>query len=182
LSLRLALAGIHIPRSVRNRRFRDLVALTAAAFGSPAPVWLGSRFGAALDGYAKWTREQADRISPDPGLESRVKARLGELAAEFGRGLRKDLGVKTRADVMRAGRLLYGLLRIDFRGDPQGGITISRCFFSEYYNPRTCAIVAALDEGILAGLAGGGALRFRRRITEGEDACRARFEFSGGPR
>jgi hypothetical protein len=36
-----------------------------------------------------------------------------------------------------------------------------------------CALVSALDRGLLAGLTCGGELEFRQRITEGADSCRA---------
>jgi hypothetical protein len=72
--------------------------------------------------------------------------------------------------------VIYRQLGIDFRGSPDGEIVIRRCFFAAVYTPRVCALVSALDRGLLAGLAGGGELRFGQRLTEGACCCRARFE------
>jgi hypothetical protein len=82
--------------------------------------------------------------------------------------------------VIRGARLLYGILSIDFQGAPDGDIVINRCFFSRDYTPKTCALMSGLDEGVLAGLSGGGRLEFSARITENKAVCRARFDFQGG--
>jgi len=79
---------------------------------------------------------------------------------------------------MRAARLLYGTMGIDFRGSDDGNILIGKCAFSDFYESRTCALISALDEGLLAGLAGGGRLEFSERITDGQSRCRARFHSS----
>ena len=95
----------------------------------------------------------------------------------FGRRIGAMLGVRSRKDAMRAARLLYRFLGIDFLGADSGEIIIRRCSFSEHYTPETCALMSGLDEGVLAGLAGGGRLTFQARLTEGRDSCRARFAF-----
>jgi hypothetical protein len=77
---------------------------------------------------------------------------------------------------MAAARLIYRQLGIDFRGSAGGQIIIRRCFFAALYAPRVCALVSALDRGLLAGLARGGELRFEQRLTEGACCCRAQFE------
>jgi hypothetical protein len=85
---------------------------------------------------------------------------------------------------MRAARVIYRLLGIDFRGRADGTIVIRRCGFSRVYSPRACELVSGLDEGLLAGLAGGGGGRgrlvFASRITEGCARCEATFHFEDG--
>ena len=71
---------------------------------------------------------------------------------------------------------MYDAIGVDFRGDAAGVVTVSRCYFSDVYTPEVCRLVSALDEGLLAGLAGGGRLTFSQRLTEGAVCCRARFE------
>jgi hypothetical protein len=78
---------------------------------------------------------------------------------------------------MRAARLLYRSISIEFRGDENGRIDIPACAFAEIYSPETCRMIAALDGGLLIGLSGGGTLSFSARLTEGAPSCRARFDF-----
>ncbi len=54
---------------------------------------------------------------------------------------------------------------------------MSACSFADVYSAATCRMIAALDEGLLIGLAGGGTLVFSSRLTEGAADCRARFDF-----
>lgn len=133
-----------------------------------------------LSAYARWTNGLAERAAADPRAAAEARRRLRALGAEFGSRIGGDLRLRSRSDVMRAGRLLYGFLRIDFRGTADGGIVIRRCYFSEFYAPSTCDLISALDEGILSGLAGGGTLAFASRLTEGSGACRAQFVFPKG--
>ncbi len=79
---------------------------------------------------------------------------------------------------MRAARILYGALQVDFEGSPGGAIVVRSCRFSRHYAPATCELIAALDEGLLAGLGGGGTLRFSDRITAGAGCCVAQYTFA----
>jgi hypothetical protein len=177
VNLRLALAGIYLPRSVRKRELLGLFALTADAFEVPLPAFAGLSIGEALELYARWTNEQSARAAADSPRAAHVRMRLRERAIEFGSRIRRRLGLRTPAEVMRAGRLLYRFLRIDFQGSEPGDILIRRCSFSRAYTPETCALMGALDEGMLIGLSDGGRLEFSARITERSDACRAHFSF-----
>jgi hypothetical protein len=181
LNLRLALAEIGVPSILRNRRFRGLAALTADAFSVPEPDFSARSWEARLEAFARWTRALADRAAEDGAEAARIGVRLRERAFAFGGRLRKDLKPRHPAEVMRAARVLYRLIGIDFQGTAGGEIVVSRCSFSGIYAPATCALIAALDEGLLTGLAGGGSLRFSSRITEGGGCCRARFRFPGEP-
>jgi len=177
MSLRLRIVEFYLPGFIKIRRFRDLFELTAQAFETPIPDLHGLSFEETLSAYAKFTKNQVERIAGSVSRLAIIRERLRERAFAFGRKLGKDLGVRTRMDVLRAGRLLYKLLRIDFRGTPKGEIEIASCSFSGLYSPKTCETISGLDEGLLAGLAGGGTLIFSARITEGRDACRACFHF-----
>ena len=182
MNLRLMAAEIWVPRHLRDRNFRRLFALTAQAFETEIPGLDGLSFAAARREYARFTTEQVERRSGDAAAGIRMKDRLGESALAFGRDLRRELGVRSAAEVMRAARILYRLLVIDFQGSASGGIVIRKCFFAGAYTPQTCAFISALDAGILAGLAGGGRLEFFERITEGRPCCLARFEPPAGLR
>jgi hypothetical protein len=104
-----------------------------------------------------------------------IRRRLYEGAYRMGEGLRRAFRVTNTADAMAAARVLYRALGIDLRATTSGEITIHRCFFSQYYSGPVCQVIAALDEGLFAGLSGGGQLAFTRRITEGHGCCTAQF-------
>ena len=177
MSLRLKLAELYLPRSIRARRFRELFGLTARAVESPVPLPDGLSFEEERLAFARFTQNPSERLAGDDHARAEAERRLRESAYDLGQRLRKDLGVRSRADVMRSARLLYRLLGIDFQGTEDGTIIIPKCFFAETYSARTCDLISALDEGLLAGLAGGGTLVFSERITENRPCCRARFGF-----
>jgi hypothetical protein len=179
LNLLLAAPEIWVPRPVRIRKFRELVTLTADAFMTPEPDLPARPREAQLEAFARWTRDLAERAAADEAAAVSAGNRLRERAYIFGSRLRRILKPRNPAEVMRAARVLYRLIGIDFRGTEDGEIIVSRCFFSGIYAPSTCAMIAALDEGVLTGLAGGGSLRFSGRLTEGGDCCRAHFRFPG---
>lgn len=182
MSLRLRIAEIWLPGPLRRGYFRELVERTARAFDAPSPDLSGLAAEEARGLFARFTREQACRLRPDEEALARTEARLREEAALFGRRLGAALGVRSRGEVLRAARLLYRSIRIDFQGDEHGRIHIPACSFADVYSPATCRTIAALDEGLLVGLAGGGTLSFSARLTEGAPACRAHFDFPGSLR
>ncbi|MCX6560905.1 MAG: hypothetical protein NTZ26_10395 [Candidatus Aminicenantes bacterium] len=177
MSLRLRLAALWLPRVVRERFFLELAERTARAFESSAPNLSGLSGEPARLAFARFTQEKAAGLQADPPARARAEARLREESVSFGRRLGSVLGVRTRADVLRAARLLYRSIRIDFAASASGGIRMTACSFAETYSPATCRTIAALDEGLLVGLAGGGRLAFTSRLTEGAEACRAQFDF-----
>lgn len=196
LNLRLAVARLFIPRGARQRALEELFARTAAAFGFPVPPPQGRGPAARLAEYARFTRERADdalyRAAGGAGSErgessavtdgtdsdalAGLERRLYRGARGLGGRYRLKLGVRSTGEAFAAARVLYRGLGIDFRASGDGEVVIRRCPFAAVYTPPVCALVSALDRGLLAGLAGGGDLRFRQRLTEGACCCRARFE------
>ena len=200
-NLRLAAARLAVPPRARLQALEELFARTAAAFGSPVPPPRGRGPAARLAEYASFTRERAEEelaesalaeealarstgggtsggtaAGGDPAALSALERRLYRVARGLGGRYRLRLGVRSTAEALAAARLIYRGLGIDFRGSADGEIVIRRCFFATYYTPPVCALVSALDRGLMAGLAGGGELCFRQRITEGACCCRAHFE------
>ena len=108
-----------------------------------------------------------------------MQSRLFQNAYRIGQQFKADFNINTAEEVMRMGALIYKFLKIDFQGEPQGNIVIKRCFFSAYYSSKVCRLISSLDEGLLAGLSGGGKLSFSQRITEGNECCRAYLEAPG---
>jgi hypothetical protein len=188
-NLRLAAARLYVPRRARLQALEELFSRTAAAFGRPVPAPQGRGPASRLAEYARFTRQVAEEaldsgaVGSRAGLATEGSAALAELerrlyraARGLGGRMRLRLGVRSPSEAMAAARLIYRQLGIDFRGSADGRIVIRRCLFAALYTPRVCALVSALDRGLLAGLARGGELHFEQRITEGAGSCLARFE------
>lgn len=177
MSIRLTAAEFHLPRRFRERGFRRLFTLTARAFGCDAEFVSRLSFSGMSEEYARFTAQQSLMCLEDVASAPEVAKRLGAYAFEFGQEMRNALGIRTRSEVMRAARLLYGSMGIDFRGSSNGGIIVSKCGFAAFYSQEICEFISALDEGVLAGLAGGGSLSFTGRITGDLPNCTACFRF-----
>jgi len=180
--LKLKLAEIWIPPLLKKRALAELAGLTAEAFGCPPPRLSRLSWPARLEGYALFTMSEAQKSLRRPADLPRLRAGLRERARGFGAAMRRRFGVADLRQALRLARLLYRSIGIDFDGRPDGEILIRSCGFSRHYDGPVCALVSALDEGVLAGLAGGGRLEFRERLTEGGAACRAVFLLFEEPR
>lgn len=173
----LRLAEIWIPPALKTRALSELAGLTADAFGVPPPPLEGRDWPAGLEAYALFSRSEAEKALTHPEELSVLRARLRARAFGFGERLRRRFGPSSRKEVLRLARFLYGTIGIDFDARPDGEVLIRACGFSRHYSREVCSLISALDEGVLAGLAGGGRLEFRERLTEGKAACRAVFRF-----
>ena len=181
MRLGLRLATFYVPGFYKRGKLRELLGRVARAFGANPPDAAGKSFAECLELFARFTQAQVDRAYAAGAPVEEIQDRLRREGLEFAGGIRKALGIESRAEVMKAARLLYRILGIDFDGRPGGAITIRRCYFSGIYSERTCAVIGALDEGVLAGLSGGGRLAFSARITQGCGACSAAFHFEDQP-
>ncbi len=161
------------PPLVRRRGLEVLFRSTASAFGRRIPAGSELPFERRLAQYARFTHEESLKslLSADGGKEK--KDRLFQSGQAIGRRLRKKFGVSSPGDAVEAMRVLYRSLDIEIRSPAPGRLTVGRCFFSRYYSPDSCGMVSSLDDGVYAGLSGGGRLRFTARITEGSLCCRA---------
>jgi len=174
MGLSLIVSRLYLPGLVRSRKLKELFRITAGAFNSQMPPLAGLTSTEILTRYAVFTREKAIQAIQN-GKEFEIKKQLYEAAYRLGQQNQAAFHLKSKAEVMQFSRVVYRMIGIDFRGSPDGDIEISRCFFSRYYSARVCGIVSALDHGLLAGLSGGGDLKFSQRITEGNRCCRALF-------
>ena len=174
-NLRILAARMILPLGARRVEIERLFARTAAAFGSPVPPRRARSAAGRLREYALFTRQSAEEALGGRGNLRVLNNRLFDAALALGSGYRLRLKVRGTRDAMAAARLIYRGLGIDFRGSAEGKVVIRRCAFAAVYTPRVCALISALDRGLLAGLTEGGVLEFRQRITEGADSCRACF-------
>jgi hypothetical protein len=175
-NLRLLAARLILPPGERRREIERLFARTAAVFGSRVPPRRTRSASGRLREYALFTRNSAEEALGAGGDLQALDSRLFAAALALGGSYRLRLKVRGTKDAMAAARLIYRGLGIDFRGSTDGSVVVRRCAFAKFYTPRVCALISALDRGLLAGLAGGGVLEFRQRITEGADSCRACFK------
>jgi len=175
MNLRLNIARLYIPVSIKKRKLQELFELTADAFQSDLPPIKNLSYNACLEAYARFSKSKAEEAVKLTDKTEMVRKRLYRNAFQMGEKLRRDFRIRTKTDVLRLSRILYRILRIDFTGNASGEVMIKRCFFSQYYTPEVCGIISALDEGLAAGLSAGGRLVFKNRITEGKSCCQAAF-------
>jgi len=166
-----------VPRFARSKMMNRLARMTADAFGTAPPEMGGLGAVSALQRYALFTREEVSRIAGDPARTAAVQERLYRASAATALSYRRLLGVTHWEAAAAVARRFYGYIGIDMNATPRGDVTFSSCAFSRYYTPETCAVVSALDSGMIAGLAGEGDLTFSSRITEGAPCCRACFRY-----
>lgn len=164
-----------LPEFMKKKKLNELFCLTADAFQSELPDLKGLSFAEYLLKYALFTKEQAERYLQSGYLFEEVKYRLYQNSCIFGQSLRKSLRIVTWEEAVTALKAIYKLMGIDFQYDRQGEVIIKQCFFSKYYSGEVCKLVSSLDEGLAAGLSGGGRLRFQQRITEGGSCCQGYF-------
>ena len=173
MSVRSALLRRLPPSAVREKVITTLADTTARAAGVPPP---------RLSGPDVQRCEQYARFSGDLAAEAIARGTVGDLTAALrreaqaaGGRLRAMLGLATAVEGFDLASRLYAAIDIDLRVDAGGGILVTRCGMSRFYTPEICTVMSAMDEGVLAGLAGEGRLSFTRRITEGHPMCIARF-------
>lgn len=164
-----------IPSFMKKKKLEQLFDIVADAFGKSPPPLKKLSYRESLKAFALYTSQEAEkRIQAGQNMEG-IKKRLFKNACILGQKLREDFGIRSPREVMEMSTILYQILGIDFKGDASGEVTIKKCFFSDYYSPQVCQIISSLDEGVAAGLSGGGKLSFSGRITEGKDCCEARL-------
>lgn len=166
---------LYMPEFIKKKKLNELFRLTADAFQSELPELRGLSFAECLSKYALFTKEQAESYSQSGRPLEEVKHRLYQNSCIFGQNLRKSLHIVTWKEAVTVLEVIYKLIGIDFQYDRQGEIIIKQCFFSKYYSGEVCKLISSLDEGLAAGLSGGGRLCFNQRITEGGSCCKGYF-------
>jgi hypothetical protein len=182
MSLRLRLFERGVPTRLKLKLLGELAHVTAEGFGCPPPEWSGREFEERLIDYACFTAAHAQRLlaQNDAAAADAARARLRSGAARLGAKLRRQLGLRRDDDALAVLALLYHHLGIEMTTAPDE-IVVTQCLFATFFDERVCGLVAGLDEGMAAGLSGGGRLEFVERITGGSTCCRARFTAAERP-
>lgn len=158
----------HTPEWVRSLEIQILSDLTARAFRMPGRKLRNKPAELALRLYAAFTVSCMEEREADPDA-------LYREAYVVGSRLRRLTGLSQKQDAERLVFYLYRNIGITMTGELPGEITVPECFFARFYTPHQCAVMSAVDAGIIAGICGGGRLHFSQRITEGCGLCRASF-------
>lgn len=115
-----------------------------------------------------------DELGHDDALIIGRKA-LFKVGLKLGQEARERLGVgDSLQDLIRAARVLYQVLGIEFRIKSSGkeiNMVIKKCLLSSYYTAQTCQILSAADEGVVQGLNENIQMKFTQRMTEGPSEC-----------
>lgn len=156
------------PAWVTRLQLQVLLDTTARAFALPGKKIRSRTARGALREYAAFTGKCMKYGKADP-------KKLREEAYRTGNLIRRITGFRERRDIERLIFYLYRNIRISMSGHIPGEIVVSRCYFGRFYSPEQCALMSFVDEGIIAGISGGGELEFAERITEGCGRCRACF-------
>jgi hypothetical protein len=117
-----------------------------------------------------------DALGCDDAVEIGRKA-LFKAGLLLGQEARERLNVgESLQDLIRAARILYHVLGIEFRIKKSGEdilMVVERCSLATYYSPETCRILSATDEGVVQGLNPNIHMIFKERMTEGPSECLA---------
>lgn len=121
-----------------------------------------------------------DSIGYDDALRVGRKA-LFKAGLKLGREAKNRLGVgSSLQDLIRAARILYQVLGIEFEIEESGDqiiMIVDKCSLSNYYTSETCKILSAADEGVVQGLNENIHMNFTLRITEGHPKCMAYINY-----
>jgi hypothetical protein len=162
---------------VKKWQLYFLFRITAEAFGCRKPH-LGVIFQPdALQEFARFTREQAEKALRSAEDSEKIRCALYGKTYRLGLRIRKVLRLSDPMEVLSLCQFLYKNIEIELEGKIPGELTIKSCYFSTFYSFQVCQFISAMDEGIIAGLSGGGKLQFTRRLTEGSHCCRAILYF-----
>ena len=106
------------------------------------------------------------------------RATMYEVGLLLGERARARLGVgDSMDDLVRAARVMYRVLGIDFRVErpspDRAVLRVSRCALSKWYTNDACLVMSAADEGVVRGLNPAVGMTFSRRIAYGAPECEA---------
>jgi hypothetical protein len=130
MNIAVLLLQRYTPTFVKKWALHDLFVATAAAFGCAAPPHKGLTYQQCLRLFAQFTQSQVKTMIRDGHDLAAVEQRLYENAFQLGQKYARLLHIRSQAEMMVIGRLLYAMLEIDFQSNAQGEVVIRRCYFS----------------------------------------------------
>ncbi len=145
---------------------RVLNKMSAKAFGVPVKKIHADSPVQALKQYACFSKSYMENGTA-------TAKQVYKTAYVLGSKIRRVTGFSKPEDCARLVFFLYRNIGIVMQGNLPGEIAVSGCYFSRCYTPAQCKKMSYIDSGIVAGICGGGHLRFSQRITEGCSHCMA---------
>ncbi len=181
MSLRSLLVRSALPPQARGRLLGELEELTKRALGAPPPAATAGPLESRLTRYVCTTAAQADALAgrDDPRELAEASASLRAGAFELGATARRLLHIRDDRAAVETLCAFYHHIGIEAQCTGRTELEVTSCLFARTFSPAACRLIAALDDGFAAGLAGGGHLVFSARITEGSACCRARLHRGG---
>lgn len=182
MSLILNLLYIYTPAGIKKNKIYGLFKITADAFEIKMPESDFNKVSTEklLVKYALFTKAEAEKFLKTYGNDrdklTGLQNRLYEKSYAMGKEIRKNLKIKGPEEAVKALKLIYRIIKINFKKEKNGVVEIDKCFFSSYYDSYVCDLISSLDKGIAAGVSGDCRLEFFQRITDGKNCCKAFFD------
>ncbi len=195
MSLRLATAKLWMRTSVLKRELGRVAEMTIATLDElviehapetlegiraedpPMDGDLEQRRRAMADAHRRRVAALVEAMGREAAVEE-GRRRISPVGVALGVEARERLGVGDGIeDLVEAAKVLYTVLGIEV--DTEEGedgsmvLRVDRCALSEVYDPTTCMLMSAADEGLVRGLNPRVQMTFNERITEGRPRCRA---------
>ena len=200
MGLLLDIAALWVPSFILWRELEGVARRTAAALDdlleacapralpqvrledTPPAGSLAQRRAAMARAHNRRVTALAAALGQEEAVR-RGRAVLFPLGLQIGREVRSRLRVGDSAgDLLRAARVIYRVLGIRFTvrwsGDRQGVLRVHRCALAEHYSDVTCAVLSAVDEGVVRGLNPRAGMVFRDHIPGGATECSAHLEIT----
>ena len=197
MGVRLAVLGVWTPKFVIRRELDKVSSLTTNALKEvlkthtpfattenakkePQPRSIEEKRAAMAKEHNVLVEALAKALGEDEAVKLGREA-LFKVGEQLGRETRGRLGVNdSRRDLIKAARILYRVLGIDFEVEWQGQtdatLIVNRCALAKNYTELTCIILSATDEGVVKGLNPNMNMKFENRITSGCSHCTARIK------
>lgn len=202
MSFRLRMASILATRSVLERQLDRVAEMTTGmldemvdhympealealqAEDRPLEGALEKRRLVMADAHRRRVQVLVTALGETAAIE-RGRRRMGPVGERLGAEARQRFGVDdSMEDLVAAAELVYRVLGIEFDAEEHddGSVTlhIDRCGLSESYEPVTCRLMSATDEGMIRGLNPSIRMEFSQRMTEGGSKCMAHLDARGG--
>ncbi len=158
---------------------RTLTRQTAAVFNMDAPRVKGISISKQLKNYACFTSNAARQAIENGEDLNELHQELYHMACGLGESLIRWMKPADERERQAIFVLLYRNLGITIREKRPNEFCVYKCYFAAFYSPEICDVISGIDQGIFAGILGGGTLTFHQRITEGCPVCRADLIQSG---
>ena len=195
MSFRLTMARLLRRESVLSRELERVAEMTTAvlddmlddhapsalaairASDEPMRGDLDRRRLVMADGHQRRVAALVDALGEEDAV-AEGRRRLFPVGERLGMEARSRLGVGDDMDeLVAAVELLYRSLGIDVTSEETDNgswiLLVNRCALSHRYEPTTCMLMSAADEGMVRGLNPKVELTFRGRVSEEHPHCNA---------